>query len=314
SENAHGAGKNAIYHNNAGLSVRPTIKLNVAANRTITFFDPLENRPYGGLMSVVKNGVGAVRFDATGYSNTNDRWSPIYARTQINEGTFEVANGAIYGMRAADVSSSEDSTFTMAPSTMLKGGGVTSWLRADQMMLEGVIFDLAGERLLSPSGQRNTFRIDSKNVSLDGSTVVFNTVLDGGSLPNTDKLIFSVNPFSTQTGPLTGNVAITIHNAGGVGGQTTGDGILLIEAIDGGELDATFTLSGGPITAGNYEYDLVQSNTHVYLQSTRSNGGGGGSKTAAIPTLGTGALVALVLVLGVVTLGTTRDKVKWMQV
>jgi len=93
----------------------------------------------------------------------------------------------------------------------------------------------------------------------------FNTVL-GDDNSATDKLVV--------TGNTDGTTNVSVTNAGGLGAQTTGNGIQLIEVQ--GESNGTFT-QGSRISAGAYDYQLAKNgNGSWYLQSTGSGSGGGG--------------------------------------
>jgi antigen 43 len=86
-------------------------------------------------------------------------------------------------------------------------------------------------------------------------------------------------------GSATGNTQVNITNLGGLGGQTTGDGIGIIMLSHGASSDpAAFTLAGH-VLAGAYEYSLHQgSDQSWYLTSdllssggTDGSGGSGGT-------------------------------------
>ncbi|MCL2297523.1 MAG: autotransporter outer membrane beta-barrel domain-containing protein [Proteobacteria bacterium] len=114
-----------------------------------------------------------------------------------------------------------------------------------------------------------------------------NAALDAGS--SSDRLIV--------TGTLTGSTTLYITNFGGAGAQTTGDGILVVDA-SGAVITpgASFTLAA-PLIAGNYQYTLHQGGIggnnpqNWYLRSTAR------SSATAIPTLNPAALVLLALAL-----------------
>lgn len=94
-----------------------------------------------------------------------------------------------------------------------------------------------------------------------GGVIVMNTVLgDSGAL--TDRLII-------DGGAAVGTTFIRIRNIGGLGGQTTGNGINLVHLINGGHSEpGAFRLSE-PVLAGAYQYSLQQNvgSTDWYLTS-----------------------------------------------
>jgi outer membrane autotransporter protein len=98
----------------------------------------------------------------------------------------------------------------------------------------------------------------------DGGSLALDVVLDDGSSKQSDVLILD----KADTG--TGATRVLIANAGGIGGQTSGDGIMVINVRDTSDADA-FALGNRPV-AGAYEYRLVYQNAaktdqNWYLQS-----------------------------------------------
>lgn len=99
----------------------------------------------------------------------------------------------------------------------------------------------------------------------NGGGLALDAVLDDGSSKQSDVLILD----KAESG--TGATRVFIANAGGQGGQTTGDGILVINVRDKSDADAF--ASAGPAVAGAYQYDLVFQNAaktdqNWYLQSS----------------------------------------------
>lgn len=102
-------------------------------------------------------------------------------------------------------------------------------------------------------------------VGSDG-TIGLNTFLDTDGSPS-DKLVIN-------GGSATGTGFLRITNAGGAGALTTGDGILVVEAINGGTTVPGLFGLAGPVAAGPYEYLLFRSSVdgtlpdNWYLRST----------------------------------------------
>ncbi|MDR2874824.1 MAG: autotransporter outer membrane beta-barrel domain-containing protein [Methylobacillus sp.] len=91
----------------------------------------------------------------------------------------------------------------------------------------------------------------------NNGTIVFNTVL-GNTASSTDKLVI--------TGDTSGSTNVAVINAGGLGDQTTGNGIPLIE-VHGASNGGFFALSSR-VAAGAFEYNLTQeADGNWYLQS-----------------------------------------------
>ena len=130
-----------------------------------------------------------------------------------------------------------------------------------------------------------------------GGTIVFNTVL-GDSSSATDKMIVNGNT-SGQTG-------VRVVNAGGLGAQTTGNGIQLIQV--NGASNGTFSLTGR-VSAGAFNYNLFQGGVGAddndgdwYL---RSSGPGGGLR-AEVPV--DASIPSLVSTMGLALMGTMEDR------
>ncbi|MDR0787698.1 MAG: autotransporter outer membrane beta-barrel domain-containing protein [Gemmatimonadota bacterium] len=81
----------------------------------------------------------------------------------------------------------------------------------------------------------------------NGGTIVFNTILGPDSSP-TDRMVVDGNT--------SGATDVRVAVAGGLGAQTTGNGIELVEVH--GISDGTFSLIGPPLTAGAYSYNLFK--------------------------------------------------------
>ncbi|GHC63864.1 autotransporter [Limoniibacter endophyticus] len=99
------------------------------------------------------------------------------------------------------------------------------------------------------SGSSDVFTIAGNYVG-NGASLLLQTVLGNDTSPS-DKLVIS-------NGAATGSTAITVQNVGGAGGLTTGNGILVVEAINGGTTaTGAFGLSGS-VSAGAYDYALFR--------------------------------------------------------
>jgi len=83
-----------------------------------------------------------------------------------------------------------------------------------------------------------------------GSVLAMNTYLGEDDSP-TDQLIL-------DGGSATGQSALEIHNSGGPGALTTGDGIRLVVALNGARTDATAFTNNQLLLAGPYNYRLYR--------------------------------------------------------
>ncbi|WKK20035.1 autotransporter outer membrane beta-barrel domain-containing protein [Achromobacter insolitus] len=102
-----------------------------------------------------------------------------------------------------------------------------------------------------------------------GGKIAMNTLLGGDGSPS-DRLVIN-------GGAASGSSSLIVSNAGGAGALTAGNGILLVDAVNGGTTAANaFTLgnAGGYVAAGPYAYTLQRSGVdgsglqNWYLRST----------------------------------------------
>ena len=91
----------------------------------------------------------------------------------------------------------------------------------------------------------STLRVNGDYIG-DNGTLIFNRALGDSASPG-DRLAIA--------GDTSGNTFVQVNNLHGAGGQTTADGIELIDV--GGKSDGTFVLQGRAV-AGSYEYNLWQ--------------------------------------------------------
>lgn len=110
--------------------------------------------------------------------------------------------------------------------------------------------DVTNAGTLAPgSNGTGTFTIRGNYLG-DNATLVIKSVLGGDNSPG-DRLII-------DTGTATGDTMLRVVNLNGGGAQTTRDGILVIEAVNGGTTAADAFRLGGRVAAGAYEYTLYR--------------------------------------------------------
>ena len=113
----------------------------------------------------------------------------------------------------------------------------------------------------APPGSGGGFKtLTVNNYVGNGANIIMNAAL-GGSSSASDQIIIN-------GGKATGSTLLTINNVGGAGALTTGNGIPLVVATNGGSVapDA-FTLANTPIVGG-YRYTLDESGNDWYLVSS----------------------------------------------
>ena len=132
----------------------------------------------------------------------------------------------------------------------------------------------------------------------NGGTLKLDTVLnEGGAATHSDTLVVD----GTAVGPK-GATQTFIHNAGGAGAMTVGDGILVVQVLDPNRSAAGAFSLGSPLTAGAFDYMLFKggfsagSSSNWYLRSEaggRGDQGRAGTRARAEPTPPSQPLVPL---------------------
>lgn len=159
-------------------------------------------------------------------------------------GSISVAAGAFLGgYGTIEGAVINDGTITVANALPLFSSGPNGDFTVVGSLLNNNHVQIGGE------GIGNNLVVMGNYVGAGGS-MSFNTFVEGDGSPS-DKLIISGGNASGSTG-------FNITNIGGGGAHTTGNGIMLVEAVDGG------TTSGGAfqlnhsVAAGAYEYFLFR--------------------------------------------------------
>ncbi|MGV8400893.1 autotransporter outer membrane beta-barrel domain-containing protein [Pseudomonas aeruginosa] len=107
------------------------------------------------------------------------------------------------------------------------------------------------------------------NLNGQGGSIGLHAVL-GNSTSLTDRVVI-------DGGKATGLSLLQIHNAGGLGDQTAGNGIPVVVTANGGTTDTTAFTLGNPVLAGPYRYSLQRGGSGApedwFLVSGRDDGG-----------------------------------------
>jgi outer membrane autotransporter protein len=261
SNNSDDTGFNAIFLNNTAGGTTATF--NAAAGHEIDFFDPIANNAANGLVTVDKTGPGIVSFD--GLLHAND--SQIYANTTVEEGTFEIRNGAIYGETERDLDAADGpSTFSTAPGTILQGG-VLGTVETDEFTLGGTL-NIAGRT--TPGAPFSDFVISGGESSTGtavfqpGSSVQFNTFLGADSNTSSDHLIIN-------NSAATGSSLVHVTNVNGPGALTTANGILLVQATGTATTEPGMFTLAGEVRGGAFDYRLFQGSNPETPDPTLAN-------------------------------------------
>jgi outer membrane autotransporter protein len=187
------------------------------------------------------------------------------ARAQGGADTFTLAGATLRGTDGVfDVSGSANATFAASASTLTGRILTAAGSISNVSLTSGTTWNMdADSNVTALVNNASTINFTPpvggvfKNLTVDGDytgtagTLVLNTHLGTDGSPS-DKLIIN-------GGTATGSTSMVIRNAAGAGALTTGDGILVVDAINGGTTATGAFALGGRVAAGAYEYTLHRS-------------------------------------------------------
>ncbi|CAB3912443.1 hypothetical protein LMG26858_04810 [Achromobacter anxifer] len=167
----------------------------------------------------------------------------------------------------------------VAQGTLKAGAAYTFSSASAHTVASGSVLDLAGYSQtvasLNNSGAVNLggntpgteLKVSGPYVGNNGKLGVSTMLGADGSA--TDKLLLS-GPGAVASG----NTIVQITNTGGLGAQTSSQGITIVATENGASLQpGSFTLAGGHVDAGAYEYRLAQTAKGAALHSTNTQPG-----------------------------------------
>ena len=212
-------------------------------------------------------GAGAVTLGSatltTGNDNTSTTFSGAMSGTgaldKVGTGTFILAGDNPY-TGGTTVSGGALAVGDFAhPSAALSGGGAIAVDAGATLGGYGsVIGDVTNSGVIAPgsaipgfSGSpMGAFTINGNYTGV-GGTMAINTVLGGDGSPS-DRLVIS-------GGTASGSTIVHVTNVGGVGAETTGNGIPVVNAVSGATTaPGAFALPAGELRAGAFDYDLFR--------------------------------------------------------
>ncbi|MCX4159325.1 MULTISPECIES: AIDA repeat-containing protein [Paraburkholderia] len=262
---------------------------NVINNGQLTFNPSVDN-----VVGASIHGAGSLEKDGGNVLTLTGRLDYTGGST-VSGGTLRLDGSSGGGQLTGDVRGANGSRLDLVNGAVLTGrieplnvniDTASRWTMTgnsvvDNLTLAGQV-DFAAPAL--PFATPRTLTL--QNLSGNGGLVTLNVALaDSGSV--SDKVIVN--------GAVTGTTNLRIRNAGGLGAQTTGDGIPVVESPNGPTAKNAFTLQHR-VVAGAYEYSMRQGTVDQndwFLTSEQTSGGGGvpnysaeASLYSVIPTLG----------------------------
>ncbi|MDH4981827.1 autotransporter outer membrane beta-barrel domain-containing protein [Hyphomicrobium sp. D-2] len=256
------AAANAIYLATGGT----TLSLDAASGSSIEFFDPIASNLANSAVAVEINqsgGSGRVLFSGEDHASLQNRTSEILADTTVHAGTFELRDGAVYGVNAPG--SSFNLTAGAEFESVVNEANSGNSIRADDITLSGrtslqgshvqtLTFDgnvVHGGQIIAANGNLVGSEVVVRgNYTGQGGTLGINTQLGGDGSPS-DRLVI-------DGGTGTGTSQLAVNNVGGLGDLTQLNGILVVDAINGGTTVPGLFALAGPVVAGPYEYSLYR--------------------------------------------------------
>lgn len=182
--------------------------------------------------------------------------------------TWTLADGSTSVPTSSAPWSIQAGTLKLAATNILNDASVTvnNGATLDINGFNQILGDLsnAGNVRVGGSGTVGTTLFLNGSYTSNGGNLYLNTAL-GGDNSFTDKLIVG----QVVLGP-GGPTHVTITNQGGLGAQTTNNGIEIIEVRSANSAADAFVLNG-KVEAGAYEYRLQQNGTNWYLSSVYRN-------------------------------------------
>ncbi|MCD9085704.1 autotransporter outer membrane beta-barrel domain-containing protein [Stenotrophomonas sp. SY1] len=200
------------------------------------------------------SGTGGVDQIGTGTTVLSSTANSYSGDTRVNAGVLQAGAAATF---------SPNTAVTVAAAARLDLNGFSQ-------TVAGVTN--AG-RIIFGAGAAPGTTLTTRDYAGLGGTLEINTFLGGDGSPS-DRLVI-------DGGAASGSTIIVASNAGGLGDVTTGNGILVVDAVNGGVTSGTAFALRAPVVAGPYEYGLRRGSVDAssaeswYLRSTLDCGAAG---------------------------------------
>jgi Autochaperone Domain Type 1 len=191
-------------------------------------------------------------FATINFNNTvaNAGTNNLLNATQGSVVTFNASASTLTGAIQTDSTSTTNVNFTNGTIWTMTGSSTVTNLKVTN---SAVVF-------APPDSGAGFKTLTVTNYVGSGANITLYAAL-GGSNSASDRIIIN-------GGSATGSTLLTIKNVGGVGGATTGAGIPIVVAANGGTISSNaFSLASTPVV-GAFKYTLDQTNQDWYLVSS----------------------------------------------
>lgn len=218
---------------------------------------------YGLYATPYSSGVTSIISVEGGAIETHNATAIVSDNTILNttlRDTTVTGNGSLLSAVNAGVINLESYNSTLTGSALLDSAtNATSsvslfdhsiWNMSANSVITNLLNDNSTIFFTPPSGSiYKTLTVD--NYVGNNGLMQLNTFLNGSSSPS-DMLIIN-------NGSATGTTGLIINNTGGAGALTTGDGILVVDALGGATTSSTAFSLASPAVSGPFEYFLYRS-------------------------------------------------------
>ncbi|WP_288426536.1 AIDA repeat-containing protein, partial [uncultured Pantoea sp.] len=236
-------------------------------NRGILKFSQQNNSAWSGSLTgsgqLTKDGSGTLTLGGT----LNQSQVNLDDGSLVMDGLQAVTNIIAKAATTLSLINSATLTGSIDPTDVNIDGGSTWNITGDSQVNN--LTNAGNVVFAPPSGAFAPHTLTVSNFTGSGGTLTLNTVAGDSGSP-TDKVVI-------DGGRATGNTKLNVLNHGGLGAQTAGSGIPVIQSINGATTDAGAFSMSNPLVAGAYEYSLYRNADESWYLTTQKTSGGGTS-------------------------------------
>ncbi|OCG22630.1 hypothetical protein A9G11_06935 [Gilliamella sp. wkB108] len=192
-----------------------------------------------------------------------NNWDNIF----LSGNTVFTQSGDLFSSNEANILTRDAGLFNTNKTGTLTISSTATWNMGDNVTSLNIAGNVINSGILNVGDAGQTGRVLSIGGDYEGKggTVVLNNLASGDEV-STDLIKIA--------GDAKGVTNLIVHNVGGLGDQTKGDGVEIVQV--GGVSDSNAFILNGAVTAGNYEYllnkgDKSGTNQNWYLRSYKDN-------------------------------------------